>query len=126
MTKLVNCSTFHLARVSFNVARIHKFIAQECTKLDEQRNEVSSHFWKKDENGKRLEEQGPGSFTIPDECAADWQKEIKAIFDKTIEIDRPKLVLSEVWAAGLSPGDIMALEPILDCDEERPTLKAVE
>lgn len=76
----------------------------------EYKAEIQPEFAKKDAEGK----YDPENF----ECAEGKEKELDAAQDKfgerTFKVDRPKLTMSDIRDAKLTPADQLALEPILD------------
>lgn len=70
-----------------------------------------------DDKGNVVEQEGkPGSFTIPTDKQADWEKSITAFKNTQTEITLPqgKMTLDEVAKVGLTPQDIGAVAFIVE------------
>lgn len=127
MTKMANCSGFKSPKLTFNIAKINKRLLDEAKLADEVYQKLVREYCNKDDKGEIVPHDGrPGTFVIPEGKADEWKAKVAEFNAVTFEIDRPKVELSDVQAtAGLSPMEVMALEPLLSFDEEAPTLKAV-
>lgn len=128
MMKMANCSGLKSPRQAYNIAKINKRIVDEARLADELYQKLVMQYCKKDEKGEIEPHDGrPGTFVIPEAVAPEWQEKLKEFQAISFDLDRPRIDLEDVQAAvQLSPAEIMALEPVLQFEEERAPLKAVK
>lgn len=71
------------------------------------------------------EENGQKFWKVPDERATEWAEANKLFHEEKIQIEEPKLALTEVRTAPLTPADYLVLKPIFNADASKG-LKLVE
>jgi len=75
-----------------------------------------------------LKEDGEGNiqFRVKNEHKAEWDKVFKRFQAKIINIEARKLTMDDIQPAGLSPAEVVALEPFMDMNLEVMDKKAEE
>jgi hypothetical protein len=92
-------------------------ISKACTLLDRELKTANESFdvlLKK--YAEPVEENGQKIFRIPETKVIEWQEVYGAFCKEVFKIDRNKFRLNELEAADLTPAEIVALQPILDCE----------
>jgi len=106
-------------KVAYNFARVVDKIQQAEKHGQKIFNEMIEKYAVKKADGKLEEPQGKGTFRISDENLDDWQKELEEFHAIKLDpIERYKLKLSSLEKVGLTPGELLALEALIEEDAE--------
>lgn len=112
--KLGRCVDFDSPKVLFSVSKIYSKITEEMKAADDIYVPMLDKYAQKNDKGQYLCVPGDASkVLIKDGLETEWQEKEKEFLSIDFAIDRPKLNLTEVAKAKLSPMEINALEPIL-------------
>jgi hypothetical protein len=102
-------------KMLYDVTKLTRKIQKEAQEAEKVFEKVVGKHCKKDENGKRVEPQGPGSFSIPLENRDAFEAD-RLEFEKIeFTIDWAKLNLDDIIKSGvkLSPNELILLDPLL-------------
>ena len=82
-------------------------------------NQIHIKYAKKNEDGSlwRPEGKPEGYYEIEEEKRADHNAEIEELMKETVQIDKDKILLSDLDHTGLTPAQMIALEPIIETEE---------
>lgn len=78
---------------------------------------VLKHAKMKDD-GKVYEPKGPGSYEIPDEKVAEYNKDFEEYENIEVTIEKNKIAFKDLERAQLTPGEMVALDPMIHMLEE--------
>lgn len=112
LLKLANHSGFD-PKVAYNIAKIVDKTRQfdrDCNKIH---NDVVVELCSKDKDGNMMSPNGPGSFEIPTENFDKFQKKMDELKGLSVEIERYRVKLSDIEEVGLTPEQLLALEPVM-------------
>ncbi len=120
MSKLANFPGFKTPAIAYNVAKINARCIEEAKLADQLFKNLLEPLAVKDKDGGIAPANGvPGTFEIKDECQAEWKSKLDAFLAHEVEIDRPRILLSDLGECQLTPLEIDALDSFLS------TLEAV-
>lgn len=102
-------------KTAYNIGKIKAFIDRGTRQGRELFTENLKKYADLNEDGsiKYADPNDPRSFNIPKEKEADFRRTNEEFLDSYYEIPRFKISVSKLEGAGLSPSDLIALEPIL-------------
>lgn len=100
--------------VGYNISKLQRRLVSESKICDRLFKNLVEKYAKKDELGKISPHEGrPGSFTIPEENEAAWDRELKEFGAIKVEIDCHRTDIANLEGVGLSPLEMDVLEPVL-------------
>lgn len=110
-------------KTSYNAGRIASLVDQQQKVFQEAWvKTIKAHAVQKPEGGL-LEPQGPGSFQVDDAQAEAFKAEQEALTAVEFTIERYKLAHAELEGVGLTPGEVAAIDAMLEAPAAE--LKAV-
>ena len=120
ISKLANFNGYKSPQVAYNVAKINRRLLDEAKLAEELYRQLVERYADKTEDGKikPVEGRGPDSFMIPDAVSEEWGAKVTEYHAIAFEIDRPRIGLDGVADAKLTPAEIMALDPVLQFEDE--------
>jgi hypothetical protein len=83
-------------------------------------NKIHVKYARVNEDGTRYVPEGkPASyFEIAEESEEKHNEEMLALYEEAIEIDKNKILVSELDNTGLTPAQMVALEPLIDMEDK--------
>jgi len=111
MQKLATSTTLN-TKVAYNVGRIMSKL-QSAEKSGQETFSKLIRKYAEMDGDKIVEPEGPGSYKIADEKVEEYRKELEEFLSIEIKIDRNKIGLNDLEGAGLSPVQVLALDPLL-------------
>lgn len=113
LVKIRNHS-FKDQKVAYGVMRLLKFFEQETELVQQGFQKLVKQFAILDEKGEFVPHNGqPGTFQIIPEKVEDWKKAVKEFEDVDVELQQHPIRLEHLQGAGLTPGDMLAVECLL-------------
>lgn len=111
-SKLANFGGYKDAKSTYNIARMAKLIEQQQRAAIEDYQKVAKDFAVLDDAGKiKLDDNQ--RFEVPDEKKSEFDEATREFFTREVEIQRHRIRLDEVEGVGLSPMELLALEPVM-------------
>lgn len=120
---------FKSQKSAYNVMRIAKKVDEESKNCQELFTKLLKGFAKLDDKGEFVPVDGqPGTYQVPDEKQADFQKAAEEFDELEFTIERYPIKLEELDGVGLSPAELGAVESLLQPEEETKgaCLRAIE
>lgn len=111
--KLANCQQYKDVKLGFRIGKLAKSIDAELQKSQKEWLELATPLVAKNEKGDFIVDAVKGFTFIDGIEAAQAQKALEDFTKKETIIECQKLTLKDVEPAGLSPVELMALEPLL-------------
>lgn len=108
LRQLSGCRSMDL-KGTLKIASIMKELKPHFAKIDQDFTGLVKQYatTKEDANGN-------GMFNVPKENLAIWETEYNKFVGREITIRSPEISLNDISKAGLSPSEVMALEPMMD------------
>lgn len=119
---------FKNQRTSFNVARLLGMLDKESELCQAAWHKLVDQYAKKDEHGKIVPHEGrEGTYSIREDAADEWKAKVEEFHKVSFTVERNPFKLTELEELRLTPGEILALGPLLEepTDETPKTLAAV-
>lgn len=119
LRKVTRSGAIKDVKQAYNVARLVTKVDQGIKTMREDYMAMAKTFATLDENGKfKVPEGAPeGAFDVPEEKMGEWTKAVDAFQEKELVIERHPIPLEQLEGCGLTPGDLIALEPVLEVNE---------
>jgi len=104
---------YHIGRIVDKALSFERQCVQE-------ENKIHLKYARTNEDGSRYIPEGkpPSYFEIPEDKIADHDAEMEELYKETVQIDKNKIPLSDFDHTGLTPAQMVALEPLIDDTEE--------
>ena len=127
--KCMQNTNYKSTTIAYNVAKIGRKFDQETKICQELYLKVIKAHAKLDEKGNiapRVEggKPVPNTYEISDDKVEAWKKACEDFDNTLIEIPCNKINLSDLENAGMSPADLVALEPVLETAPVKPISSA--
>lgn len=127
LQKLVNHSGF-AGREAYHIGRIIDKARTFETECIERENKIHLKYARKNEDGTRYIPEGKHQayFEVAEENQKDHDEECESLLEESITIDKYKIPFAWVDKVGLTPAQMVALEPLLDMEEKDNVLQMVK
>jgi len=113
VSRLATCNGFKDIKITMQIGKLAKDVDAHLQRTQKEWLELADPLLERDEKGNFIIDPVAG-FTFKDGIEkAQAQKAIEEFTKRETTIEQPKLTLQDVAAAGLSPMELVALEPVL-------------
>lgn len=119
LIKLGNHSGFN-GKQAYHIGRIvDKALSFEKQCVQEE-NKIHIKYAKKNEDGTIFTPEGrkPGYYEIPEENVENHNAEVDELMKESVQIDKNKIRLSDLDHTGLTPAQMVAIEPLIETEED--------
>lgn len=105
------------AKLALSIARLLKEAEREIQNFNEVRMNLINKYGEKDEKGELITDDKGNCKIIPDGIET-FSKELNDLVTTDVEINANKLKLDDLENLDFTPGDMVALEPFIETEEE--------
>jgi hypothetical protein len=116
MSKLANCAGFKM-KVGYNIMRTAKALEKELVKSQNELNEIKKKYAEMDDSGNFKLNEAKDDLLWKEGKEEEAKKAIEEFGISEVLIDRQKFTLEDLSPAGLTPGDLANLDPLLQALE---------
>lgn len=105
------------ARLALQIARMLKEAEREIQNFNEIRMNLINKYGEKGEDNQLITDDNGNCKINPDEIST-FTKELNDVVEMEVEINANKIKLDDLANLDFTPGEMVALEPFIDTEEE--------